>query len=614
MYFMKIVWITFMLLSTLTLEGMDITMFKNDSIIKDSVAIKSEIFYDSLEVKANRHKVTKWLYDYMISSTRDTINKKLESYEYYKSFKNKTIGSITIKSMEVFGPDFNDTSKTTNIWIEKMANKMHSKSNLNVIRKNLWLREGQTFYPDLIMDNERLLRSLPYLQDVRFIIKPRIGNRKIVDILILTKDVFSFGLSGSIGNINKGEIGISDKNILGIGHEIGLTLFGHTEKKPHLGLEAFYAINNVKGNFINFSAGYANNYIRNEFFISLERDFLRPQSVYAGGLTALRSFRSQIISLNATVTSDSLNYIFLDGWYGRRLKLGINPNDSRFQMTIAGRIRYTSFYDRPPVDVENNQFFANSTFYLGSLSFSSRSYIRDYRVYSYGITEDIPKGYLHELVFGYDNNEFGNRWYSHLFFSTGNLFKQQSFYLYTSLGIGSFWNHSKVEQGMLDIKVNFISPLLDIWNIKARQFIKLNYTLGINRFEIEDLSLRNRIGIRGFGSNIEKGKQRLTLNVENVFFQKKSILKFQTAIFSFLDMGIVGPANQTIFNQNYFAGIGLGLRIRNENLIFKTVQIRLAYYPNHPSDINSIGFILDEVPKTRFYTFQPRGPEPLRFE
>lgn len=603
-----------MLLSTLTLEGMDITMFKNDSIIKDSVAIKSEIFYDSIEVKANRHKVTKWLYDYMISSTRDTINKELESYEYYKSFKNKTIGSITIKSMEVFGPDFNDTSKTTNIWIEKMANKMHSKSNLNVIRKNLWLREGQTFYPDLIMDNERLLRSLPYLQDVRFIIKPRIGNRKIVDILILTKDVFSFGLSGSIGNINKGEIGISDKNILGIGHEIGLTLFGHTEKKPHLGLEAFYAINNVKGNFINFSAGYANNYIRNEFFISLERDFLRPQSVYAGGLTALRSFRSQIISLNATVTSDSLNYIFLDGWYGRRLKLGINPNDSRFQMTIAGRIRYTSFYDRPPVDVENNQFFANSTFYLGSLSFSSRSYIRDYRVYSYGITEDIPKGYLHELVFGYDNNEFGNRWYSHLFFSTGNLFKQQSFYLYTSLGIGSFWNHSKVEQGMLDIKVNFISPLLDIWNIKARQFIKLNYTLGINRFEIEDLSLRNRIGIRGFGSNIEKGKQRLTLNVENVFFQKKSILKFQTAIFSFLDMGIVGPANQTIFNQNYFAGIGLGLRIRNENLIFKTVQIRLAYYPNHPSDINSIGFILDEVPKTRFYTFQPRGPEPLRFE
>lgn len=613
---MRIVWITFILLTFLNLNGMSISMFKNDSIKNDSIIKNPEIFYDSLQMKANRYVVTKWLYDFMISSANDSVKTDWRSYEYYKSFKDKTIGKITIQSLEVFGPDFSDTSKTTNIWIEKMANKMHSKSNLNVIRKNLWLKEGQTLIPDVLMDNERYLRSLPYLQDVRFIIKPRKGNRKIVDILILTKDVFSFGLSGSIGNINKGEIGISDKNILGIGHEIGLTIFGHTDKKPHLGLEAYYAIDNVKGKFINFSAGYANNYIRNEFFISLQRDFVRTQSIYAGGLTALRSFRSNQINLNAIVTSDSLslNYIFLDGWYGRRLNLGIKPNDSRFQTTISGRIRYTSFYDRPPSDIENNQFFANSTFYLGSLSFSHRSYVRDYLVYSYGIIEDIPKGYLHELVLGYDNNEFGNRWYSHVFLSTGNLVKHKPYYLYTSLGIGSFWNHSKVEQGMLDVKINFISPLFDMWNIKARQFIKLNYTLGINRFQIEDLLLRNNVGIRGFGSTLERGKQRLSLNVENVFFQRKSILKFQTALFTFLDMGIVGPANQTIFDQNYYAGVGIGVRIRNESLIFKTIQLRIAYYPNHPSDINSIGFIFDEVPRTRFYTFQPRGPEPLRFE
>jgi hypothetical protein len=612
---MKIVWITLMLLYTVNLNGMDITMLKNDTTDNGAIKKDPEVFYDSLEVKANRHRITKWLYDYMITSTNDSIIKDLRSYEYYRSFKNKTIGSISIKSLEVFGPDFYDTLKTTNIWAEKMANKMHSKSNLNVIRKNLWIKEGQVLDPELIMDNERLLRSLPYLKDVRIIIKPRIGNNKIVDILILTKDVFSFGLAGSIGNINKGEVGVYDKNIFGIGHEIRVKFVGHTEKAPRLGMEAYYAVNNLKGNFINFSAGYANNYIREDFFISFERDFLRPRSVYAGGITALRSFRSNTINLNDNVTSDfDLNYILLDGWYGRRLKLGINPNDSRFQMTLAGRVRYTSFYDRPLPDIDNNQFFANSTFYLGSLSFSHRTYVRDYLVYSYGIIEDIPKGYLHELVFGYDHNEFGNRWYSHLFLSTGNLFKQKPYYLYTSMGIGSFWRHSGLEQGMFDLKVNFISPLFYIWNIQVRQFIKLNYTLGINRFEIEDLFLRNAIGIRGFGSRIEKGKQRLTLNVENVFFQKKSILNFQSAFFSFLDMGIVGPANQSIFKQNYFAGIGVGLRIRNENLIFKTIQLRLAFYPNHPSDVNSIGFILDEVPRSRFYSFQPRGPEPLRFE
>jgi hypothetical protein len=296
------------------------------------------------------------------------------------------------------------------------------------------------------------------------------------------------------------------------------------------------------------------------------------------------------------------------------LRLGINPNDNRFQTTLSGRVRYTSFFERPANDLNESQYFANSTFYLGSLSFSQRSYVRDYLVYSYGITEDIPQGYLHELVLGYDHNEFGDRWYSHLFFSTGNLFKKKPFYLYTSLGIGTFWKRTGIEQGIVDYKLNFISPLFNVWNVQARQFIKLNYTKGINRFDIETLLLRNSDGIRGFGSRIGKGQQRLTLNIENVFFQKKTILNFQSALFSFFDVGIVGPADQSIFKQNYYAGIGFGIRIRNENLIFKTIQLRLAFYPNHPSDVNSLGFILDGVSKTRFYTFQPRGPEPLKFE
>ena len=164
-----------------------------------------------------------------------------------------------------------------------------------------------------------------------------------------------------------------------------------------------------------------------------------------------------------------------------------------------------------------------------------------------------------------------------------------------------------VEQGIVDVKINFISPLFKIWHVQARQFIKLNYTIGINRFEVENLFFGNTTGIRGFGSRIASGKQRITLNVENVFFQKKAFLNFQTALFYFLDAGIVGPETQSIFKEDYFAGVGFGLRIRNENLIFKTLQIRLAYYPNHPIDVSAIGFILDEVPRTKFYSFQPEA-------
>jgi len=612
---MKCVLIILLIFSSISLHGMDVSLQKKDTSITHVIQKDPEVFYDNLQVKASRNQITRWLYKKVIRNTDVPDFADTQSYDYYQAYANKIIGSIRIKSLAVFGPDFNDTAQVTDLWVEKVANKLHSNSNLSVIRKNLWIKEGEALDPNLIMDNERLLRSLPYLKDVRIIVKPRDLNKDIVDILILTQDVFSLGITGEIGNASRGEIGIYDKNIFGVGHELGASFVGSTDQTPHSGFETYYTINNINGKFIDISGGYANTFRRESSNITLKRDFLRPQSVYAGGITAYRSFRDDRIFLNDNVVSEkTLNYSLLDGWYGRKLRFGSMKSNSRFLMTLSGRIRYTSFYDRPVSESENDHYFANSTFYLGSLSFSHLSYVRDYLIYSYGIVEDIPKGYLHELVFGYDHNEFGDRGYSHIFLSTGNLFRHRPFYFYTSVGAGSYWKTSGMEQGMVDLKINFISPLFDLWNVKVRQFIKMNYTLGVDRFDLENLLLKTNEGIRGFESRIEKGKQRLTLNVENVFFQRKSILNFQSALYSFLDVGIVGPSNESIFKQDYFAGIGVGLRIRSENLIFKTIQFRLAYYPNFPKDVSPIGVIFDEVPKSRFYSFQPRGPEPMRFE
>jgi hypothetical protein len=612
---MRILAILFLIIWSVSLKGMGISAFKHDSLRTSALKKSPELFYDSLQTRASRHKFTRWLYHRLICQARDTVNtREVLSYEYYKSFGNRTIGTIRIKSLDVFGPDFDDTTRVAKVGIERLANKLHSKSNVNVIRKNLWIKEGQQLDPDLLMDNERLLRSLPYLKDVRFVLTPRPDNGNVVDVLILTKDVFSFGLTGSIGNINKGDFGVYDKNILGVGHDVGIRMVAHTNKTPHIGFETYYAINNVMGNFIDASAGYANTWQKQEVSLSLQRDFLRPQSVYAGGITLLRTFRSNQLNSSDVVVNDSnLNFIYLDGWYGRSLRLGLHPNDSRFQMTLAGRVRYTSFFARPAPDSLNNQYFANSTFYLAGLSFSQRSYIRDHLVYSYGITEDIPKGYLHELVFGYDHNEFGDRWYSHLFLSSGNIFRKQPFYFYASLGIGSFWRKTGLEQGIIDFKTNFISPLFHIRSIQSRQFVTMNYTFGINRFNDEFLLLSNPDGIRGFGSHVGKGQQRLTLKIENVFFQNTAFYNFKSAFFTFFDLGVIGSPDKVIFADDYYAGIGVGLRIRNENLIFKTIQLRLAFYPYHPSDVSAVGFILDEVSKSSFYSFQPRGPEPLKF-
>ena len=86
------------------------------------------------------------------------------------------------------------------------------------------------------------------------------------------------------------------------------------------------------------------------------------------------------------------------------------------------------------------------------------------------------------------------------------------------------------------------------------------------------------------------------------------------ALFGFADLGIIGSNKEIIFKQNYYTGIGAGLRLHNENLVFRTFYLRLAFYPFAPSDMSVVGFILDEQLKRQFYSFEPSAPQPFVFK
>lgn len=58
-----------------------------------------------------------------------------------------------------------------------------------------------------------------------------------------------------------------------LGMRLVLLAVAHTDKAPHIGFESYYSVNNIMGNFINFSTGYANTYLHQELFLSLQRDF-----------------------------------------------------------------------------------------------------------------------------------------------------------------------------------------------------------------------------------------------------------------------------------------------------------------------------------------------------
>jgi hypothetical protein len=575
---------------------------------------KQEQFYDSLKYKASQGKITQLIYDFLISPPRPYVDKKALALNYYNQLEGKIISEIKIKSLDVFGPTFQDTSRTASSKLEKTANKIHTKSNLNSIHKLLLFKVGDVVDAEVIYENERLIRSLPYIKEINIILEQDPIYSGFVKVLILIKDRFSFGVSGNVHGIQSAAFEIYNNNIFGVGHEIAFVFAGHVNKQPYLGAETYYKIKNIQGTFIDISFGYLNTYKSEGFQFKLNKPFITTSIKWGYGATAMRMFRANWIFQNDVVYSEiPMNFSYFGGWGGHSFQVKkYRPENA--QIVLSAGFNTQEFNTRPAFDAEGINYFANRTFLLSSVTFTQRRFIQDELVYSYGITEDIPEGFKNEIVYGYDMNEFGNRHYAHLLLSNGNLLINKKGYLYMEGDIGGYYGTRGFEQGQIDGRIHFISKLLNTKQKGARLFVNTDYTIGLHRLEIENINLSRNNSIRGFRSRDVYGKQRLSLNLEYVVFLQKEFYKFNMAFFSFTDIGLIGSNKKFILTQDFYSGIGMGIRLHNENLVFKTIQLRLAFYPFHPDNMNFVGFVLDEQSKGQFYSFEPTQPLPLRFE
>ena len=228
-------------------------------IIPDTVllqkSLKQQVFYDSLEYRANQRKFTSWLYDVLITPHRPYVDKKALALDYYNPYEGKIISSISVLPLDAFGPTCTDTTRKADSWIERTANAIHTKSNLKTIQKQLIIKVGDVLDAEEMYENERLIRQLPYIKDALFLVEQDSLYTGFVNITLLTKDRFSFGVSGGVSGTQSGDIRIYNKNIFGIGHEVSVKFVGHINKEPYLGLETFYKINNVGGKFLDLQLG-----------------------------------------------------------------------------------------------------------------------------------------------------------------------------------------------------------------------------------------------------------------------------------------------------------------------------------------------------------------------
>lgn len=597
--------------------------YKSDAIKIDSLyinnQIKSDKFYDSLISRASKNKITKTALNLLLINQPKKGKfigiEDLRNEEYYRLYEGKIIRNIEVLKLDVFGPTFKDTTKQSTNWVQQFGNNTHIKTREFIIKNNLFFNEGDSIDPAQLVDNERLLRELAYLKDASIQIAEVPEFPELVDVLIITKDVYSAGIYVDLYNSTSGTFEIYEDNLAGIGHRLIAGLEYNTLEANPIGYNFNYRIGNIGNSFIKTDIQYKNVFETEKYGIRLYRKFISYNTKWAGHIGFNKTYTQKDIKKTDTTIYDvNLNYSTQDFWIGRSFLIKTNnfQYQNRTRIVLGFRYISNSFYEGPEISERYNFQYHDNKIALASIAFAREKHYKSNLIYGFGKTEDIPIGTIIQINAGPEKDEFFKRIYSGLKFAKGIYYPKIGYLNFQTEFGGHFYNYD-LEQGVLDVKMQAISNLHYVNKLKTRNFISINYTRGINRFPDEQIFL-NTNDIWEFKSDYVFGIKKLSLHSEVVAFSDMYLYNFRFLFFGFGDLGLIGPEYESVFKQKLYSGIGIGLRVRNENFVFKTFQIQFAFYPSIPKDMEYIHFVLSGENYTRPINFQPGAPEIIEYQ
>ena len=494
-----------------------------------------------------------------------------------KKFTGKKIRSINVELLDVFGGSVTKPDDTLRGWLENIGNNLHINTKEWLIKDMLIFSIGDTFTPFYILESERIIRQFAYIYDVRIIPKEIIGISDSIDIMVYVQDIWSMnaGVSLNLGR-NTGSLLFSDLNFLGFGNEFRAGLKFGKQYMQDWDWEGSYSVNNIGNTFISAKMYYLSEINLQHYGLTLSRDFISPVINWGGGIAQHWEHTRYIDRLVPVKTA---RYNQQDYWLGYAFNIDeeLEATEKQNRFNVAGRVTRTVFSLKPEFDSLN--IFQNNTFYLARIGFSDRQYYKDQYVFGLGITEDVPLIKMLELLVGYENGENSDSPYLGIKSGLSYLTEEQG-YMYAGIQIGSFINDSELWNFTSVIETMYFSKLNILGQWKWRHYIsgRLSYIFNPIR-PTYLMNINNEAGLRGFTDDNLRGNKKLIANYEADFFVPLKFVGFKLAIIGFADLGLISYNNSTLFSSKLYQGYGLGIRIKNEHLIFPTMQFMFGYYP-----------------------------------
>lgn len=557
--------------------------------------------YKTIQDYSERHTITRWIYDGIFVPPGNEAEPPPSApvtrrVNPFLRDEGRIVRRIEVRTFDPFGYSVDDTTLTPVNALQTWADRLHRKTRPRIVRNLLLVRPLQPLDPLKVAESERVLRASPFVNDARILVRPVHSAPDSVDLIVLVHDKWSIDVDGE-ADLTSASVRLREKNFLGLGQALEQRV-GYRLGIAAPDLAGEHAVYNIGRSYVSSRVLYVATSELDQFGFALDRPFYSPLAKWAGGLAWMsNATHYEVLGPEGAVLSRyGLEYSDADLWLGRSFRLGDGRSmgSRSSNVVLAARYAQRRFADRPPLTVDSARFYSDNTLFLVSTGLSIRQYYKERYLFRFGNAEDVPEGLLIRLTGGVQRRELTvNAPYAGAEVSRGRNYAHFG-YFSAGVGYGTFFERGVPVDGTFRAQLLYFTDLLSMGRWHFRQFARFKATFGHAKPSYATIDL-NGAQLYGFSSSTLKGTHKEVFSTETVCYAPVNLWGFRIAPVLLMGFGTIGAEHDPLFSGRIYSAYSLGLLVRNENLLVRTFEVTVGFFPYLPDsggsrfEFNSFG-------------------------
>lgn len=494
------------------------------------------------------------------------------------------VGQILFKRFPIFNLD----DPVENIWLFRMANRLHINTRERPLRALLLFKEGDTYNPRLLEESARLLRQQSYLYEAQ-VFPFRICDTQI-DVMVASRDIWTLipGFSFSrTGGVNTSSFVVRESNLFGLGKRLGIERSDGVDRD---GWELEYADRNLLGSRLTLDLRYADNDDGGEHKVELWRPFYALDTRWAFGVNAKESERIDKLYLRGESFAEfrtfedkySISGGISEGWrkhMTRRWWIGFNWLQEEFEPE-PGETPPTPF---PPDRKINTLWFGREK--IQDRFVTLRNFNQIYR------TEDINLGKRWQFKLGWADSRWGSDG-DRLYFNYryNNLWQPDPDRLLSlELSASGFWDEDNNRSDDIQLSNRWRYYRIDSARTASYASLNLDYVRGLPVHK--QLLLGGEENLRGYPLRYQSGDRRIMLTLEKRFYSQTHWFRlFRVGAAAFVDIGRAWfPGQENSNATGVLSNVGLGFRLSSSRAESNRIlHVDVAFPLEKEDDVDNV--------------------------